>query len=385
MPRTAPRIVPIVLSMTALALAGPATASHHPIEAVGGSLASISGSASAYGVSQARGASLAARATRGTSVRVRLHLADDQSANQMGIYQMTGFVGARVSAVLGPTLSGVAGAADPIAGAARIPVLGVTNTTLDAAAAGPTFWRVTLSEERLIPTSVEYAKDTRGVATASLVSVTGDAYSEGAAQVFREAAADEGIRLLADVSMPTGSGGAADVIAQAVAPGPQAIFFAARSADAVRLAVAAAGAPQTKVGGNGFNTPDVLGAAGTTTNGFIVSASWNPNKRDAASRAFVRAYRAAYRSTPDAFAAQGYGGVQLLAAAAAMGHGGAPDRVLAGLRRVRAVPSVLGTMRFRSGVREAVYPATVQVVRNGRLLLAPSGAATAERPVRSGR
>lgn len=354
-----------------LTLTGAATAAHRPIEAVGGSLASMTGSASAYGVSQARGASLAAAETRGTPVRVRLRLADDQSANQMAIYQMTGFVGARVSAVLGPTVSGVAAAANPIAGAAGIPVLGVTNTTLDMSAAGPTFWRVSLSENRLIPASVAYANDKRGITMASLVSVTGDGYSEGAARAFRLAAADEGIRLLADVSMPAGSGRADEVIAQAVAPGPQAIFFAARSADAVNLAVAAARSSLMKVGGNGYNTPDVLQSAGSATDGFIVSASWNPNKRDAASRAFVRDYRAKHRSIPDAFAAQGFAGVQLLAAAASAGHGGAPERVLAGLRKVRAVPSVLGTMRFTPGVREAAYPATVQVVRGGRLLLAP--------------
>ena len=40
----------------------------------GGSLASMTGSASPYGVSQARGASLAARDSRAGAVRVRLHL-----------------------------------------------------------------------------------------------------------------------------------------------------------------------------------------------------------------------------------------------------------------------------------------------------------------------
>ena len=272
---------------------------------------------------------------------------------------------------LGPTLSGVAAAADPIAGAAGVPVLGVTNTTLDLAAGGPTFWRVSLSENRLIPASVAYAKDTHELQTASLVSVTGDAYSEGAAQAFRDAAAQQGIRLVADLSMPTGSAGAPGLIAQAIAAGPQAIFFAARSRDAVNLAVAAAGSSLVKVGGNGYNTPDVLGAAGAATDGFIVSASWNPGKRDASSRRFIRAYRAMYGGTPDAFAAQGYAGVQLLEAAVTAARGAEPGQVLNGLRRLRAVPSVLGTMRVTKGVREAVYPATVQVVRGGRLLLAP--------------
>lgn len=363
-----------VIALSAVAMAavpvGAAWAAA-PIVATGGSLASMTGSASPYGVSQARGASLAADHSRGGAVQVRLHLADDQSINQMGTWQMVGFVGARVSAVLGPTLSGVAAAADPIAGAAGVPVLGVTNTTLDLAAAGPTFWRVSLSENRLIPASVAYANGSRGVTTASLVSVTGDGYSEGAAQAFRQAAAAQGIRLLADASMPTGSADAAGVISRAVVPGPQAIFFAARSRDAVNLAMAASGSKAVKVGGNGYNTPDVLGAAGASTDGFIVSASWNPNRRDRASRAFVRAYRAKYGDTPSAFAAQGYAGVQLLEAAAGAGRGAAPGQVLNGLRRVRVVPSVLGTMRFTRGVREAVYPATVQVVSGGRLLLAP--------------
>jgi branched-chain amino acid transport system substrate-binding protein len=366
-----PLSLALAAAAASFAVALPATAQSGQIVATGGSLASMTGSASPYGVAQARGASLAARHSRRGAVRVRLHLADDQSSNQMGINQMIGFTGARVAAVLGPTLSGVGAAADPIAGAAGIPVLGVTNTTLDTAAAGPTFWRVTLSENRLIPASVAYANDARRVTTASLVSVTGDEYSEGAAQAFRSAAAREGIRLLADVSMPTGSSGAASLIAQATAPGPQALFFAARSRDAVNLVVAAAGSTAVKVGGNGYNTPDVLGVAGAATDGLIVSASWNPGRRDAASRAFIRAYRAKYRTTPDAFAAQGYAGVQLLEAAATAGRGGTPDRVLAGLRKLRTVPSVLGTMRFTRGVREAVYPATVQVVRSGRLTLAP--------------
>jgi branched-chain amino acid transport system substrate-binding protein len=372
MPR---RILPIALVATmSLIPAAIATSAPPRIEVVGGSLASITGSASPYGVSQARGASLAARHSAADGgVRVRLHLADDQSSNAMGTNQMIGFTGARVGAVLGPTLSGVAAAADPIAAAAGIPVLAVTNTTLDLAQAGRTVWRVSLSEDRLIPASVAYANSRRGVTTASLVSVTGDAYSEGAAAAFRRAAAAEGITLLADASMPMGSSDAASVVDRAIAPGPQAIFFAARSADAVNLVGAAAGYGVVKVGGNGYNTPDVLGAAGAATDGMIVSASWNPGRRDAPSRAFVRAYRAAYGNTPSAFAAQGYAGVQLLEAAAGSGRGGDPASVLAGLRAVRSVPSVLGTMRFTKGVREAVYPATVQQVRGGRLLLAPRG------------
>jgi branched-chain amino acid transport system substrate-binding protein len=375
MPRRAARLasatVAATLASASLASGSPASPAY---EVVGGSLASLTGSGQPYGTSQARGASLAARdsASKG-GVRVRLRLADDQSSAVMGTNQVIAFTGARVGAVLGPTLSGVAAAADPVAAAAGIPVLAVTNTTLDLTQAGRTVWRVSLSENRLIPASVTYARTRRAIRSGAIVSVTGDAYSEGAAAAFRAAAASHGITVSAEVSMPTGSSDAAAraLIAEARAGAPDALFFAARSTDAVRLAVAATGFPGVKVGGNGYNPPDVLGAAGASTDGMIVSASWNPHRRDAASRTFVRAYRARFGSVPDAFAAQGYAGVQLLEAAAARGRGGTPERVLNGLRAVRAVPSVLGTMRFTPGAREAVYPATVQQVRGGRLLLAP--------------
>ena len=67
------------------------------IVASAGSLASLTGSASPYGLAQARGASLAAVHSRPGRVRVRLTLADDQSSERMGINQMIAFTGARVA------------------------------------------------------------------------------------------------------------------------------------------------------------------------------------------------------------------------------------------------------------------------------------------------
>ena len=362
-----------VLTCAAVAVVPVAAQAAQPV-AVAGSLASLTGSASAYGISQARGVSLAAQQSKGApGVRVAVLGSDDQSSNDMAKWQMTGFVGSRVGAVLGPTLSGAAAAADPIAVAAGIPVLAVTNTTLDITAAGPTVWRVCLGEDQLIPASVAYAKANRGVRTAALVSVTGDAYSEGAAAQFRAAAAAQGITLTADVTMPMGSPNADAVVAQAVATGPQAIFFAARSTDASNLLVAAAGFTGTKVGGNGYNTPDVLQASGPAAEGLIVSASWNPGRTDARSRAFIRAYRAKYGTTPDAFAAQGYGGVQVLRQAVADGRGTTAVAVQRGLTRITRVTTVLGQLTFPGSSHEAVYPATVQVVSGGRLVVAPGG------------
>ncbi len=86
---------------------------------------------------------------------------------------------------------------------------------------------------------------------------------------------------------PTLSGAAAAADPTASATRPQAIFFAARSDEAMQLAQAAAGLSVVRVGGNGYNTPDVRKAAGAATDGMIVSASWNVHRTDRASRTFV--------------------------------------------------------------------------------------------------
>ncbi len=207
------RFVIALAMLSSVAISAPAIGA--PLTITVGSLASLSGSARDYGSSQARGASLyAAKLRSATSpLRIRLPLADDQSSNVMATNQMIAFVGARVSVVLGPTLSGAAAAADPTASATR----------------------------------------------------------------------------------------------------PQAIFFAARSDEAMQLAQAAAGISVVRVGGNGYNTPDVLKAAGAATDGMIVSASWNVHRTDRASRTFVAQYKARYPGDePDAFAAQAYAGMRLL-------------------------------------------------------------------------
>ena len=365
------RLAIALVAVAPVLAAAPALASTPVVTA--GSLASLTGTATDYGISQARGASLAASQSGAVpGAKVKLILADDQSNTTMGHDQMIAFAGTRVSAVLGPTLSGVAASADPVAVASGIPVLAVTNTTLNITTAGKTVWRICLGENQMIPASVAYAKAHAHITTAALVSETGDAYSEGAAAQFRTAAAAEGITLVADVSMPQGSSDAPSVLATAEAANPQAIFFAARDNDATNLLAASAGYAGVKVGGNGYNTPAVITGAGAAANGLIVSASWNPAKTDPASRAFVRAYTRKYPGDqPDAFATQAYAGVQVLRTAVAAGNGTSASAVQRGLGRLASARTVLGTIRFPGNSHEAVYPATVQQVAIGVLGRAP--------------
>lgn len=342
-----------------------------------GSVASISGSAAPYGMSQQAGTELAVEMeATDADVPIRLESDDDASDPDLGTEAFNRLISDGVSAILGPTLSPVAAVTDPLAQAVGVPVLAVTNTTLDLEAVGDLVWRVTLSENAMIPQTLAVASELRGVSTAVLLSDDTDDYSIGAAAAFRTGTDEVGIELLDDVTFDPATLdpiGWRRLVSDAAATGADALLFAARSDPAVQLLLAAdaEAVTATLVGGNGFNAPEVLAAAGAAADGLLVSASWNPGIDVPTSRAFVAAFEERYQQTPDAFAAQGYAGVQILVAAAGAGGGTSRQAIASGLEGLGALDTVLGTLRFEG--REAVYPAAVQEVQGGVLELLARG------------
>ncbi len=338
-----------------------------------GSVASLSGGAAAYGRDQARGTRLAISVLNrraSAAARLKLVTADDRSEEAAARAAFGRLTRSGVSAIVGPTLSPVAAAADPVATKAGVPVLAATNTTLDIADL-PTVWRVSLSEEAMIPRALAAVRQQRDVRRAALLVDRADGYSRGAGEVFASAAPRAGIELTGTAFFDSDPGSLARAIAELRASGgPQALLVAARGDAAVaalkEIRAADAGIPV--VGGNGFNADEVISAAGEAAEGLIVAASWNAGIVHPGSRAFVRAFRERFGEAPSAFAAQGYASVEIAAAAARAGGGSAPSRIQAGLSRLGTVETVLGPLRFSRG-REARYPAAVQVVRDGRFRL----------------
>src|SRR5690606_34494041 len=69
------------------------------------------------------------------------------------------------------------------------------------------------------------------------------------------------------------------------------------------------------IGGNGFNSPQLMADAGDAAEGVIVGAAWNSASDTPENQAFLEAYREAYDADPDQFAAQAYTGLYLIDAA----------------------------------------------------------------------
>ena len=78
------------------------------------------------------------------------------------------------------------------------------------------------------------------------------------------------------------------------------------------------------VGGNGFNSPEVIKIAGEAADGLIVATPWFAGKDDPKVQEFIKNYKAEYGIEPDQFAAQAYDALYIYAEA--LKNAGEADR-----------------------------------------------------------
>ena len=331
------------------------------------SIASATGSGAPYGVTQQNGTVLAVDELAKGSISLRTY--DDLSDAQAGTDAMKRAIADGAQVVLGPTLSPVAVAADPVAQSAGIPVLAVTNAVLDMASIGNVVWRVSLSENAMVSASVTYASSKKSVKSAALIWEPADGYSTGSADSFRAAAKANGITITTEQKYVDGSTSVDAIAAAALAGSPDAVFFALRSAVADDFLVATASTKAVRVGGNGFNSAAVVASSGAGADGLIVSGSWNINEPNKMSQAFVAAYTKANNAAPDSFAAQGYAAIQVLLAAMKKAKTTKAADIQAALAKIGTVETVLGPFGY-DAAHEPTYPAAVQIVTNGAFTLA---------------
>ena len=331
------------------------------------SIASSTGSAAAYGVTQQNGTKLAVSELADGSINLRTY--DDRSDPQAGTDAMKMAIAEGASIVLGPTLSPVALAADPIAQSAGVPVLGVTNAVLDVASIGNVVWRVSLSENAMVSASVKFAATKKSVKNAVLIWEPADGYSTGSAESFRAAAKANGISIASEQKYVEGSTSVGSIAAAATASSPDAIFFALRSAVADDFLVATASSKAVRVGGNGFNSAAVISSSGAAADGLIVSGSWNINVANSLSKKFVDSYTKANNAAPDSFAAQGYAAIEVVLAAMKKAKTTSSADIQVALSKIGTVQTVLGPFAYDAN-HEPTYPAAVQIVQGGAFTLA---------------
>ncbi|HWE63164.1 MAG TPA: ABC transporter substrate-binding protein [Chloroflexota bacterium] len=281
----------------------------------------------------------------------------------------------RVAALVGPTLSSEAVKLDPIAQAAGLPVMAINNTVPGLTAIGNYIFRIALGDAQIIPVVMQAAQARLRFRNVALLYDHVNAATVGERQVFQSMATRLGLSIVATETYATGAQDFSAQLGRIKAAKPDAILVAALAQEGVlilkqrRRAGIAAGVHI--IGANGLNTPAVIAGAGAAAEGTIVGTAYNSGGTTPRNRRFIAAYTNRYHHAPDVFAAEGYDGLHILAAAL-HNAGATGDRhaVRAALAAIANVPVVIGsggTFSF-TAQREAKLAATVQIVRNGRFV-----------------
>ncbi len=338
-----------------------------------GALLGLSGDAAAYGVSQKKGIELAVREINDSNYlagnrELRLVVVDGGSSGDSAAAAISTLISDnKVAAIIGPTLSSQAFKADPEAQKNRIPVMAVSNTVPGITSMGDYIFRCSLPESTVIGGTIKAAASQLRIVKVAYLWGSDDDYTRAGYQAFCDAVEKNGLQVLADETFARGDTDFKTQLEKIIAREPDAILVSALAREASPIIKQARALSYTGliIGGNGFNSPDLITQAGSDAEGVMAGTAWNIGNTNPRNLAFISAFQKAYGVQPDQFAAQAYTGTWLIANAVRTGRSGEPGAIRNALAEIANFTTPLGSFSF-DGSREPVHPSIVQIIRNGR-------------------
>jgi branched-chain amino acid transport system substrate-binding protein len=338
-----------------------------------GAAFSLTGNAAVYGAQQKAGVLQAVADVNKSGmlkgITLEAIVEDDATSKEQGIAVFQRFINKdKVSAIIGPTLSTTATAADPVAQQSRTPVVAVSNTSPKGITdIGDYIWRVSLTEAQVIPSALHIVHGKLKFKTAGVLYGNDDVFTKAAFDVMKASLEKEGVAI---VEIQTFATKDRDFNAQLTAlkgKNPDFLMVSALADQAAGIATQARqlGLTVPIMGGNGFNSPAFIKNAGQAAEGVFVGTAWNKPSPDQVNQAFIAAMKAK-GVDPDQFCAQAYTGVLAVAEAIKLaGMKGGREDIKAGFAKVKDLHTPLGTFSFLPN-RDGNHQAAVQVVKGGK-------------------
>lgn len=337
---------------------------------------SLTGAANTFGPAQQRGAELAVEEiNRGGGIdgaKLQLVIQDDASTRDQGITVFRKFINEdKVAAIIGPTLSGTAAGAHPVAQAAGVPTVAISNTGIGIVGKcdyGPCDWifRASLGEETAVPETVKAAKAKLGLKKVVIIYASDGKFESDDLVIFKKALAAEGVAVAKEIAYTSKDVDFAPFVTQAKNENPDAIIASSLAVPAgkILLEVQKQMPGVRVIGGNGLNSAALLTNAAASL--MIVGTAWSKGSTEKANTDFIAAYKAKHNADPDQFAAQAYTGVKVLADA--MKRSGDPNdkaKLKKALEGVKDLQTPLGPFSF-TAEHDVKQPVFVMTVKDGQ-------------------
>ena len=363
--------------LAAAAALGAATSAHAATIKIGAAF-SMTGPAAVYGASQKAGVQAAVDEVNKSGMlkgtKLEAVIEDDASTKEQGIAVFQRFINRdKVSAIIGPTLSNTATAADPLAQGAKVPVVAVSNTAPKGITdIGDFIWRVSLTEGQVIPGALKKLQGKLGFKTAALLYGNDDAFTQAGYTVMKSALESLGVKIVGEQTFAKPDRDYNAQITALKALNPDFLMVSALAENAAGIVTQARqlGWNVPVMGGNGFNSPAFIKNAGPAAEGVYVGTAWNKISQDPANQSFLKLMQAR-GVDPDQFCAQAYTGVLVIAEAVKLsgGKGGRED-IKKGFAKVKDLATPLGKFSFLEN-RDGNHEPSIQQVKDGKFQIVP--------------
>jgi branched-chain amino acid transport system substrate-binding protein len=360
--------VAALVSPSAAASKGPAAGKNVHV----GVIADVTGGAGVYGTPQKNAYELANEDVKsgkidagGANLIFDVQDAASDGAQVVNLMQKFTTDG-QTPIVLGPTLSGEAFRAFPIAKNANFPVMGTSTTAEGVTAIGGNVFRDSLAESQVIPTTVKRTHDKWHYKTAAIIFGDDNAFTKTDGDIFARELKAAGVDVVDTETFHQKDTDFQPALTRIESKHPDVIAIGALFPEATKIINQAGklGIKTHMIGGNGLNSPEMYSVAGAAAQGAVVGAAWYSGAKYPSNVDFVKRYTAKYGKGPDQFAAQSYAAAQVVAYLVA--HGATTkEEMLSALRSARVIQTVLGPIGFDQNRDVKSSPVILSIVKDG--------------------
>ena len=298
-------------------------------------------------------------------VRLKFITEDDQSTIEGAVEAYNKLIHqAGVPVIFGPTTSGQAEAAFPIAQQNGVVAFSSSSNASGLSTLGDFIFRAGLTTDILLPGGVRATHTKLGYQEVAIIYDETDSYSIDSYEKFRDTLTEIGVEILITETFQSNDTDFSAQLTRIKDANPDAIFIAAQQPELIGIQV------QGRQLGISTEVPYITSLisdvenAGDAAEGAISFAGWISTADTPGNQAFVQKYRATYGSEPNTWTAQSYAAVYILAAAITETQSTDPTAIREALANTKNFDTVLGAFSFNT-VGDAVYDPIVQIVENG--------------------
>ena len=337
-----------------------------------GAFLSLSGEDTTFGKDTQEGIMLAtdelnaAGGVKGKKVKVVYE--DDKSNPQEATQKVRQLIDRGNVAILGEVASSRSLAGGLIANTAKIPMITPSSTGVTVTEGREYVFRVCFTDDKQGTAAAEFVTTTLKKKRAAVFFAAQDPYSTGLAEAFRDASKKLGIEIVIEKGFQKGEKNFRTYLTQIMETKPDVIFAPIYYTDMVPIAQQAkeAGIAGTMfVGGDGWDSEDLIKGAGKEMEGAYFTNHYAPDVPWENSKRFVAAYQARFKREPSSLAAQGYDAAKVLYDAMGRAPTLTPKDIRDAIAATKGFQGATGTITM-DAKRNADKPLVVVQIREGK-------------------